>query len=221
MKFDLKLHNRNISEADLINDMIRVSKLLGKNSLTTIEYEQYGKYSSSSVIRRCGGWVKALKKAELVIAKSEKISAEELFSNLEEVWRKLGRQPHYRDMHKPISRYYGSIYSKRFGGWNATLLRFIEAIGEKDVLQPTELITNTDSEGRRSKNRRDVSWRIRFQILKKDNFKCVLCGNSPSIDPTIKLEVDHIVPWSKGGNTAPENLQTLCNKCNQGKSNVL
>jgi 5-methylcytosine-specific restriction endonuclease McrA len=33
--------------------------------------------------------------------------------------------------------------------------------------------------------------------------------------------VDHIVPWSKGGETILENLRTLCSKCNLGKGNVL
>ncbi|RKX24889.1 MAG: hypothetical protein DRP45_07160 [Candidatus Zixiibacteriota bacterium] len=34
------------------------------------------------------------------------------------------------------------------------------------------------------------------------------------------MEVDHKIPWSKGGETIEENLQTLCSECNQGKSNL-
>jgi len=37
----------------------------------------------------------------------------------------------------------------------------------------------------------------------------------------LSLHVDHIEPWSRGGKTIEENLQTLCEKCNLGKSNVL
>ncbi len=32
--------------------------------------------------------------------------------------------------------------------------------------------------------------------------------------------IDHIKPWSKGGETVLENLQTLCATCNLGKSNI-
>ncbi len=34
----------------------------------------------------------------------------------------------------------------------------------------------------------------------------------------VKGYVDHIVPWSKGGKTVPENLQMLCRRCNALKS---
>ena len=33
-----------------------------------------------------------------------------------------------------------------------------------------------------------------------------------------EMEGDHIVPWSKGGKTVPENLQMLCRRCNAVKS---
>ncbi|WP_343324290.1 HNH endonuclease signature motif containing protein [Streptococcus sp. Marseille-P8640] len=37
----------------------------------------------------------------------------------------------------------------------------------------------------------------------------------------VVLHVDHIIPWSKGGETVLGNLQTLCSKCNLGKSDLL
>lgn len=57
---------------------------------------------------------------------------------------------------------------------------------------------------------------IRFDVLKRDNFCCKICGASAAEDG-VKLEVDHIVPVSKGGKTEMENLQTLCIRCNRGK----
>ncbi len=56
---------------------------------------------------------------------------------------------------------------------------------------------------------------LRYDILRRDNFRCVLCGRS-SADGAI-LHVDHIVPVAKGGKTVPENLRTLCQECNSGK----
>jgi 5-methylcytosine-specific restriction endonuclease McrA len=61
---------------------------------------------------------------------------------------------------------------------------------------------------------------MQWQVLKRDNFKCVACGRSPAKDPNVELHVDHIKPWSKGGETIFENLQTLCSVCNIGKSNT-
>jgi 5-methylcytosine-specific restriction endonuclease McrA len=56
--------------------------------------------------------------------------------------------------------------------------------------------------------------------LQRDRFTCCACGASPALSPGVELHVDHIVPWSKGGETGLENLQTLCSVCNLGKSNV-
>lgn len=57
---------------------------------------------------------------------------------------------------------------------------------------------------------------IRYQVLTRDR-RCVLCGEDGSEH---RLEVDHIVPRSKGGTNDLENLQTLCRRCNGGKSNT-
>lgn len=51
----------------------------------------------------------------------------------------------------------------------------------------------------------------RLAILDRDGHKCLKCGS------TIALELDHVLPLSKGGNSKPCNLQTLCTKCNSEK----
>lgn len=63
--------------------------------------------------------------------------------------------------------------------------------------------------------------RLREFIKKRDNFTCRSCGNSIHEEPNLLLEIDHIVPVSKGGYTIEENLQTLCWKCNRAKSNKM
>ena len=70
------------------------------------------------------------------------------------------------------------------------------------------------------KTSRDINLRLRFQVLKRDNFKCCMCGRSPASTPDLELHIDHIKPYSKGGETVIENLQTLCSDCNLGKSNL-
>ena len=70
------------------------------------------------------------------------------------------------------------------------------------------------------RNTRTISDKLRYQVLKRDNFKCCACGASPAKDPSVELHIDHIIPWSKGGESTLENLQTLCSKCNIGKSDL-
>ena len=68
----------------------------------------------------------------------------------------------------------------------------------------------------REHQRRIMTNSLRYDIMKRDGFKCVLCGRSAKEDG-VKLHVDHIIPVSKGGKTVPDNLRTLCDSCNIGK----
>lgn len=56
--------------------------------------------------------------------------------------------------------------------------------------------------------------KLRYQILKRDNFTCVLCGKRA---PEVDLEVDHIIPKVQGGKDLPDNLRSTCSACNHGK----
>lgn len=55
---------------------------------------------------------------------------------------------------------------------------------------------------------------LRHLVYQYDNYKCRECGASKE---EIRLEIDHIIPWSKGGKTELGNLQTLCRNCNHSK----
>lgn len=59
--------------------------------------------------------------------------------------------------------------------------------------------------------------RLRGHIKHRDNYTCLKCGVSVAAEPHLLLEVDHIMPVSKGGLSVPENLQTLCWRCNRTK----
>ena len=56
-------------------------------------------------------------------------------------------------------------------------------------------------------------------IKSRDNYACKICTVSIQDQTHLLLEVDHIMPVSKGGLSVEENLQTLCWKCNRTKSN--
>lgn len=63
--------------------------------------------------------------------------------------------------------------------------------------------------------------KLREAIKTRDDFTCCNCGNSTHKEPNLLLEIDHIIPVSKGGRTEEANLQTLCWKCNRTKSNKI
>src|SRR5690606_782969 len=84
-------------------------------------------------------------------------------------------------------------------------------------LHAPESGTNTATTNNR-KTGRDPSLRLRWKVLQRDRFTCCKCGASPALSVGVELHVDHVVPWSKGGETVIENLQTLCSVCNLGKS---
>ena len=65
--------------------------------------------------------------------------------------------------------------------------------------------------------RKAVSTRTRFEIFKRDGFRCGYCRRSVSESP---LHVDHIKPVVDGGTNEPENLITACEDCNSGKSSI-
>ncbi len=58
---------------------------------------------------------------------------------------------------------------------------------------------------------------LRYNVLRRDKFRCQICGATAK--DGAELEIDHIIPVSKGGKTVMGNLQTLCKRCNRGKSN--
>lgn len=219
MIFELRTSSRNVSDAELLRDIRRTAKKLGKKSMSAAEYNSNGKYKSHLAYRRFGGWSNALVKAGLKVHKNNNITIEELFKNLEVVWIALGRQPYCTEMCKPLSKYAASVYTNRFGSWHNAMAAFVKYINQSGKnLKYKKLKRMEKKFTHKKRKKRAVTNSMRFVIMQRDNFKCRLCGRSPATDPKIKLEIDHIKPWSKGGETVPENLQTLCRKCNNGKS---
>lgn len=88
----------------------------------------------------------------------------------------------------------------------------VETIKQENIMRSSE-------EYRRKMERRRVTDKLRYQILRRDGFRCQLCGASQA--DGVRLHVDHIIPVSKGGTSDVENLRTLCDRCNLGKSDQM
>lgn len=63
-----------------------------------------------------------------------------------------------------------------------------------------------------------ITPRKRFEILRRDGFRCRLCGRSADAQ---ELHVDHRIPVALGGASDHGNLWTLCRDCNLGKGKML
>ena len=79
-----------------------------------------------------------------------------------------------------------------------------------------ELTESARQYDQRAVERAKMTPSLRYKIMQRDGFRCRLCGASAA--DGAKLHVDHICPVSKGGKTEPDNLRTLCERCNLGKS---
>lgn len=188
---------------------------------------------------RFGKWNDFLTKAGLEPTGfcKDKITEQECFDEIERMWRLLGRQPTATDVTKGnICKYSIDTFKRRFGGWRKALGAFIVYINDtdneyepcspdtttvKDITSNNVVDTNGEITPPKHRTTRNINARLRFRVLARDNFKCCACGASPAKDPSVELHVDHIIPWAKGGETEIENLQTLCSKCNLGKSDLM
>jgi len=65
--------------------------------------------------------------------------------------------------------------------------------------------------------RKSTGKRLRFEIFKRDGFRCVYCGATPTQSV---LHADHVIPVASGGPTTADNLVTACQECNSGKSSI-
>ncbi len=222
--FELKLRRRNIPDADLIVDMQRVAKHLQSQSITKVDYDLHGNFGATTILRKFGGWNKALDAAGLIFTNRINIPEEELFENLANLWQALGRQPVGKDLSKALgkSKFSLGTYEKRFGSWNKALVAFVQYVGSPDAGAVADARVPIERDhNNRQRTTKKINWRLRATVLIRDSCICRMCGASPSKDSSVTLHVDHIKPWTKGGETVIENLQTLCSVCNVGKSNVL
>lgn len=104
------------------------------------------------------------------------------------------------------------LFYKYFNQYMSEKYTFDELDIQKAIIEAKNIDISKTNE---QKERTLMSDSLRFQILKRDNYTCQICGKKAS--DGVELEIDHIIPISKGGRTVPNNLQTLCKRCNRGK----
>jgi hypothetical protein len=233
-----------------------------KGVLTFAKYREIGgSFSIKAFRKHFGSWRAAVEKIGRGRGQVGKYSDEELFTEMQRLWEKYGRQPTFKEMNK-----YGGVRSenfiRRFGSWMKAIHAFCddrdsgfekenygkssplmivgdpsqepESLGlppvqpEESIPPKTEIILlrtdepiYTHTETVLLDSRRLPSLRLRFRVMQRDGFRCLICGRSPANHLGLELQIDHIIPYSQGGPTALENLRTLCKDCNLGKSDTM
>ena len=207
-----------------------------------------GKRARGTFCKYLGGWRQAVARIGLKDGFSRArpelrtYADEDYFAEMQRLWELLGRQPKAREMRKS-GQISPQSFQQRFGTWIKAIYAFckdrnepdpydafddaaqIERVEQKDLIRQVEpqlsisiLQEISTLPNLKRRTPRKPSVRLRFQVLQRDNFTCHACGRSPATEIGVVLEVDHVFAWSRGGETILANLQTLCNRCNSGKS---
>jgi hypothetical protein len=223
---------KELSNADLLAELKRVHALVGKEWLTSDDFNANSVTSEAAIRRRFGTFRKGLDAAGIPNHpfKVRQFTDQQCFENIAEVWTHYGRSPTYREMFETPSRIQAKTYVTRWGTWRQTLKAFVDWANADDqpqgseepeptvsvVQEPTRRASRTEADCR------EVRPGLRFKVFTRDRYRCVACGRGPSTHPSIKeLHADHIRAVANGGKTTLENLQTLCPECNLGKGRTV
>ena len=92
-------------------------------------------------------------------------------------------------------------------------------------LKPGQYLLTEEPKAEAVKFARNISTKLRAQVLDRNGFTCQMCGLTPGdIDPStgrkVRLHLGHIKDKNLGGRDELSNLRALCSTCNQGAKNI-
>ena len=215
-----------IPKEKIVAELKRVAKFYNYHQFTRHEFDKAAEgCKGTTVLNVFGSWKNALGAIGIKLKERKVdrnfISTQQLFEEMDRIWNKLGHRPSKTEWEACSPKYSYTTYKTRFQGWTNACMKFIESkMGETiPDIPKTSPAQKADIKVKNTKEDfRNIPLKLRLKILSRDNFRCVFCGRSPATDVGVKLHIDHIVPFSKGGKSVAENLQTLCQDCNIGKS---
>lgn len=238
---DFKFQRRRLNEmpeAKILEELEKAAKYFNYIEFGRRDFDKIATISSSTVRKHFdGSWTKGLdalkkclqqKRLDLSprpYAPNRILSDKELFDEMEKVWNKVGQRPSRTEWEASEPKISYNTYKKRFGGWTSACMKFIEykmgtviLVDSEINLNSEEAVTSKSNGKNKVVSGRTVPLSVRLKVLDRDAYRCVLCGRSPATDIGVQLHIDHKIPFSKGGGSTIDNLQTLCKDCNLGKS---
>jgi hypothetical protein len=224
-----------MSQTKILDELEKAAKHFNYIEFGRRDFDKIANISSSTVRKHFdGSWIKGLEALKKCLqqkgldlsprpyAPNRVLSDKELFNEMERIWSKIGQRPSRTEWEVSEPKVSYNTYKKRFGGWTNACLKFIEyKMGGSilvDVKPPEADKPKSDKNSDKVAIGRSVPLKIRLKVLDRDAYRCILCGRSPATDIGVRLHIDHKMPFSKGGNSRIDNLQTLCQDCNLGKS---
>lgn len=210
-EFRLDAKVTRVTERQMLDSLRSFAKQCNGRPFTTREYDRWKDKvcHSWTISERLGSWRRALARVGIEAGiRARRYSPRELMDNLERVWRELGRPPGQPSMTRHGSGISSGPYRARWG----SLRKACEALArfKRGEITEQQLLGGVRLRGARVA----LPLKLRWDVLKRDDYSCVKCGARP---PDVELEVDHIVPVSRAGTNDLANLRTLCRPCNQGK----
>lgn len=223
-----------LSREKMVEELENVAKSFNYIEFGWRDFNKVANISATPVKKEFGTWSKALSalrehlKEKNLNLSPRKIpcnqihSDNDMFNEMERIWKNLGHRPSRAEWERSNYKIAYGTYKNRFNGWQHACLKFIEYKMGENIIADTEKIIPTNKKYTTLKDKseatRIIPLGIRLQVLNRDSYRCVFCGRSPATEVGVKLHIDHIEPFSKGGKNTPDNLQTLCSDCNLGKS---
>ena len=100
---------------------------------------------------------------------------------------------------------------------NTQIKVFLEDIVQNTII-PVSFLQDKEKNKVNKINKSPISPKLRFDVFRRDKFVCQYCG---ACGPNVELEVDHVIPVSRGGTDDMSNLKTACFNCNRGKGDIV
>ncbi len=212
----------NLSDEELLESLRALAHEIGRDVLRTEDILVSGRLSAAVLRTRFGSIARAVEMAALRHASPvRKRSEAECHENLLALWWHHRRPPRAQDLDFPPSTMKKGPYTRLYGTWRRAQAAFAQRMKDDPAFR-TAMTREAEAAAakraaKRVRPKREIRLSLRFKVLQRDRFRCVTCGNSPVRDAGCKLQVDHVVPFSRGGKTEPANLRTLCAHCNLGR----
>lgn len=212
--FDVK--RRKYSKEEIVEIL---KKFFSLNNFQPFSARDYRKWkdapvSSATITDVFGSWANALQNAGIKPKREFKRDPVVMIEYFMNCWKALKKPPSRRELDeflkKTFSPYTSASYYAFFGGLGRLAHRIVDYKNRK--ISDQELY----AKHKYHNSRRPIPVSLRFKVLERDKYRCVRCGATAN---DRKLEVDHKIPVSQGGNDSLDNLQTLCWDCNRGKRN--